>query len=642
MASNFRKTCATCARYGRDFAGRYREFLLDAGTLFTFASILLLVAATIQNPGGLLSSGSPEETGTVLFVFSAVVGSVYIWWSAIQGIRERDFTADVPVSIATFAAIAIGQYSAAAIVAVLLLVGGMLEEFVAARAGRAVGDLASLLPDRATVRRNGNDTVVRLEEVEVGDVLLVRSGEGVAVDGEVVKGEASVSQAAVTGESMPVEKAAGDTVYAGTLNEVGALEILATEVGEETTLGRIRRMVEEAKEKKAPIERVLDKYAKFYTPIALILGAALWWWTGDPLRAITMLIVFCPCVMVLATPTALVASIGNAALRGSLVKKGSTVEALAKIDTAAFDKTGTLTFGEPEVVEGAALDGITEDELLRLAGVAEKFSEHPVGRAIFRAAEEKSSVSDPDDFDALPGMGVRATSGGREVLVGKSDLLTEHGIESNGAASDLVGASSGRSVVSLAVDGKLAGLFVLEDKLRPEAKETIEELNALGLRTVLVSGDERRTAERVAERLGIEEVHAEVLPEQKVEVVDRLQKEGRKVAFVGDGINDGPALAAADVGVAMGLSGTDFAVETAEVALLSDELSRLPHLASLSKKAMGAIKQNLVFSLGVLAVAVGLTIPGILTPVTGALLHELSSIPVIANSARLIRWNRSE
>ena len=476
----------------------------------------------------------------------------------------------------------------------------------------------------------------------MGDVLLVRSGEGVAVDGEVVKGEASVSQAAVTGESMPVEKAAGDTVYAGTLNEVGALEILATEVGEETTLGRIRRMVEEAKEKKAPIERVLDKYAKFYTPIALILGAALWWWTGDPLRAITMLIVFCPCVMVLATPTALVASIGNAALRGSLVKKGSTVEALAKIDTVAFDKTGTLTFGEPEVVEGAALDGITEDELLRLAGVAEKFSEHPVGRAIFRAAEEKSSVSDPDDFDALPGMGVRATSGGREVLVGKSDLLTEHGIESNGAASDLVGASSGRSVVSLAVDGKLAGLFVLEDKLRPEAKETIEELNALGLRTVLVSGDERRTAERVAERLGIEEVHAEVLPEQKVEVVDRLQKEGRKVAFVGDGINDGPALAAADVGVAMGLSGTDFAVETAEVALLSDELSRLPHLASLSKKAMGAIKQNLVFSLGVLAVAVGLTIPGILTPVTGALLHELSSIPVIANSARLIRWNRSE
>ncbi|MBA2691125.1 MAG: cation-translocating P-type ATPase [Rubrobacter sp.] len=640
MASSFRKTCATCARYGRDFAGRYREFLLDPGTLFTLASILLLVAATVRSPGGMFTSGSPEETGTILFVFSAVVGSVYIWWSAIQGIRERDFTADIPVSIATFAAIAIGQYSAAAIVAVLLLVGGMLEEFVAARAGRAVGDLASLLPDRATVRRDGRDIFVRLEDVEVGDILLVRSGERVAVDGEVVKGEASVSQAAVTGESMPVEKEAGDTVYAGTLNEVGALEILAKEVGEETTLGRIRRMVEEAKEKKAPIERVLDKYAKFYTPIALILGAALWWWTGDPLRAITMLIVFCPCVMVLATPTALVASIGNAALRGSLVKKGSTVEAMAKIDTIAFDKTGTLTFGEPEVVEVAALDGIPEGELLRLAGTAEKFSEHPVGRAIFRAAEEKGSVSDPDDFHTLPGMGVRATHGGREVLVGRSDLLSEHGIESNGAAYELA-SLSGRSVVSLAVDGKLAGLFVLEDKLRPEAKETIEELNALGLRTVLVSGDERRTAERVAERLGIEEVHAEVLPEQKVEVVERLQKEGRRVAFVGDGINDGLALAAADVGVAMGLSGTDFAVETAEVALLSDELDRLPHLASLSKKAMAAIKQNLVFSLGVLGVAVGLTIPGILTPVTGALLHELSSIPVIANSARLIRWNRS-
>ncbi len=638
MTGNFRKTCATCARYGRDFVGRYREFLLEAGTLFTLASILLLVAATIQNPGGMFSSGSPGETGTYLFVASALVGSAYIWWSAIQGIRERDFTADVPVSIATFAAIAIGQYSAAAIVAVLLLVGGMLEEFVAARAGRAVGDLASLLPDRATVRRNGKDDVVRLEDVVVGDVLLVRSGERVAVDGEVVKGEASVSQAAVTGESMPVEKAAGDTVYAGTLNEVGALEIVATEVGEETTLGRIRRMVEEAKEKKAPIERVLDRYAKFYTPVALVLGAALWWWTGDPLRAITMLIVFCPCVMVLATPTALVASIGNAALRGSLVKKGSTVEAMAKIDTVAFDKTGTLTFGEPEVVEVASLDGVPEDELLRLAGVAEKFSEHPVGRAIFRAAGERGSIPDPDAFDALPGMGVRAESGGKSILVGKRDLLEGNGVESNGAVSEF--ASSGRSVVSLAVDGKLAGFFVLEDKIRPEAKETIENLNALGLRTVLVSGDERATAERVAERLGIEEVYAEVLPEGKVEVVERLREGGRRVAFVGDGINDGPALAAADVGVAMGMSGTDFAVETAEVALLSDELSRLPHLAGLSKRAMGAIKQNLVFSLGVLGVAVGLTIPGILTPVTGALLHELSSIPVIANSARLIGWRK--
>lgn len=358
---------------------------------------------------------------------------------------ERDFTADIPVSVATAAAIAIGEYSSAAVVAVLLLVGGIVEEFVAARAGRAIETLAQLLPDWVTVRRGGRDDVVALGEVRVGDVLLVRPGERIAVDGAVESGIASVNQAAITGESVPVDRGSGDEVFAGTMNEAGALEVRAGKVGEETTLGQIRRMVEEAREEKAPVERLLDRYARFYTPVALVLGALLWWWTGDALRAITMLIVFCPCVMVLATP-----------------------------------------------------------------------------------------------------------------------------------------------------------------------------------------------AERIAAELGIGDVYAEVLPQQKVGVVERLRAEGRGVAFVGDGVNDGPALAAADVGVAMGLSGTDVAIQTADIGLLSDDLSRISHLLGLSRQAIRAIKQNLVFSLGVLGVAVGLTIPGVLTPATGALLHELSSIPVIANSARLI------
>lgn len=345
-----RNVCVTCAVGTKRFAGRYRDFLLDAGTLFTLASLLLLIAASVVNPAGLLSSGEVSEAGRVLYFASAIVGSVYIWWSAIQGIRERDFTADIPVSIATAAAIAIGAYSAAAVVAVLLLLGGMLEEFVAARAGRALEALARLLPDRVTVRRGGVDTVVPLESVRVGDLLLVRPGERIAVDGVVTSGTASVNQAAITGESVPVDKRSGDEVFAGTLSDVGALEVQATKVGEETTLGQIRRMVEEAQEQKAPIERLLNRYAKFYTPIALVLAALLWWWSGDITRAITMLIVFCPCVMVLATPTALVASIGNAAVRGSLVKKGATIEAMAKVDTVAFDKTGTLTFGDRKSV----------------------------------------------------------------------------------------------------------------------------------------------------------------------------------------------------------------------------------------------------------------------------------------------------
>ena len=641
MLQQARGVCVACARGGRQFVILYREFLLDPGTLFTLASLLLLVAAGVVNPGGLLSSGEVSRTGEVLYFAAALVGSVYIWWSAVQGIRERDFTADIPVSIATAAAIAIGQYSAAAVVAVLLLVGGMLEEFVAARAGRALEALEKLLPERVTVRRAGRDEVVPLGEVQIGDLLLVRSGERIAVDGTVVSGAASVNQATITGEGVAVEKGIGDEVFAGTLSEVGVLEVRAQKVGEETTLGQIRRMVEEAQEKKAPIERVLNRYAKFYTPLALLFGALLWWWSGDILRAITMLIVFCPCVMVLATPTALVASIGNAAMRGSLVKRGATVEALAKVDAVAFDKTGTLTFGEPRLVEVVPLNGLLgEAEMVRLSAGAEKFSEHPIGRAVVRAAEERGlKVPDPEEFEALPGMGVKASTDGYRLFVGRPRSVAERGVsvgeEVQARAEKL--AALGRTVILVASGEEAAALLVLEDVLRPEAKATVGGLKELDVRPVLVTGDNRTTAERVAGALGIEEVHAEVLPHEKIGIVKRLQAEGRKVAFVGDGVNDGPALATADVGVAMGLAGTDVAIESAEIGLLSDDLSKLPHLLGLSQKAMRAIRQNLIFSLGVLAVAVGLTIPGVLTPVTGALLHELSSIPVIVNSARLIR-----
>ena len=359
--------------------------------------------------------------------------------------------------------------------------------------------------------------------------------------------------------------------------------------------------VEEAQKQKAPIERILNRYAKFYTPAAIILGALVWWFSGDILRAITILIVFCPCVMVLATPTALVASIGNAALRGSLVKKGATIEAMAKVNAVAFDKTGTLTFGQPRLTAIEPLGQMTEPELLRLAAIAEKLSEHPLGRAVLQAAIAREvSVPDPEEFTVLPGLGVRARIQDADVVIGRPRLLSEQGIT---VGSEI---------------------------------QVITRLKKLGIRTVLVTGDNTATAERIAGELGISDVHAEVLPAQKVEIVKQLQAQGWSVAFVGDGVNDGPALATANVGVAMGLGGTDVAIETAEIALLSDDLVKLPHLLSLSRQAMRAIKQNLIFSLSVLAIAVGLAIPGILSPVTGALLHELSSIPVIANSARLI------
>jgi Cd2+/Zn2+-exporting ATPase len=515
----------------------------------------------------------------------------------------------------------------------------MLEDFVAARAGKALEALDELLPNQVTVRHEGHDVVISLDEVQVSDRLLIRPGERIAVDGEIVSGTAAVNEAAITGESLPADKARGDPVFAGTLVQGGALEVRATKVGNETTLGQIRRIVAEAQEQKAPIERLLDRYAKLYTPIALILGGLLWWWSGDILRAITMLIVFCPCVMVLATPTALVASIGNAAMRGSLVKQGATIEAMAKIDTIAFDKTGTLTLGQPTLVKVISLNGQTDSEILQLAASAEKFSEHPLGQAVVQAAETQGlHIPDPDTFEAVPGLGVQAQVNGQELLLGRTQLLTQRlpvlAVQIETKAASL--SAEGRTVIPVVIDQQFAGTLILEDTLRPEAKQTIARLHQLDLRTVLITGDNRATAERIAAELGIREIYAEVLPQQKAEIVQRIQREGRKVAFVGDGVNDGPALATADVGVAMGLDGTDVAIETAEVALLSDDLAKLPHLIALSQKAIHVIHQNLVFSLGVLALAVGLTIPGILKPVTGALLHELSSLPVIANSARLI------
>jgi len=394
------------------------------------------------------------------YLLSALSGSVYIWWSALQGIRKGDFTADIPVSIATAAAIAIGEYSAAAVVAVLLLFGGMLESFVAARAGNALETLARLLPERIIVLRDGRHISILLEEAVVGEIVLVRPGERIPVDGEVISGAASVNQSAITGESLPVDKQTGDDVFAGTLNETGALEIRATRLGVDTMLGQIRRLVEQAQTQKAPIERLLDRYAQMYTPAALLLGGLLWWWTGDILRAITVLIVFCPCVMVLATPTALVAAIGNAALRGSLVKKGATVEALARIDTIIFDKTGTLTSGKPRLVDVHPLNGQTSADLLRLSAGAEQFSEHPIGQAIVDASVEHGlALAPPVGFEALPGLGVRANVENRLVLLGRPQMLSDQGVAFDQLVEKQIFdlARPGCTVIAMAVDQSPAG-----------------------------------------------------------------------------------------------------------------------------------------------------------------------------------------
>jgi len=527
------------------------------------------------------------------------------------------------------------------VVAVLLLLGGFLEKFVAARANQSLESLAKLLPDRVTVRRNGQDLTVCLDDVQVGDLVLVRSGERIAVDGQVVSGTASVNQAAITGESIAVEKKIGDKVFAGTLNEVGALEVSVSGIGSETTLGKIHTLIEEAQAQKPPIERLLNRYAKIYMPTALIAGALLWWWSGDVMRAITMLIVFCPCVIVLATPTALVAAIGNAALRGSLIKKGAAVEALSHVDTVIFDKTGTLTAGKPKLQCVISLGEISEERLLERAARAEKFSEHPFGRALVGAASKRGlNLPDPKSFEGLPGLGIRADVDDMEVFLGRPNSLEKQGISISSEIKEKSTSmeSSGCSVILIAMNGRTEGLFVFEDELRPESKPVVQRLVDLGLNVVIVTGDNLAATKRVAESIGVKELFSEKMPYEKVEIVKAFQARGHKVAFVGEGVNDGPALAQADVGIAMGIAGTDVAIETADVGLLSDDLSKMPHLIMVSRKAIATIKHNLIFSLGVLGLAVVLTVPGILTPVTGAMLHELSSIPVIVNSMRLIAY----
>ena len=630
------ETCHT-----RNWFMRYRNFLLDPGTLFTLASGMLLILAVILDPSGLFSHEETLSAGSIYYLAAALVGSSYIWWSALQGIRERDFTADIPVSLATIAAILIGQYSAAAVVAVLLLLGGLMEEFVAARASQSLESLASLLPDRVTVRRNGRDMTVCLDEVIIGDLILIRSGDRIAVDGQVVSGSASVSQAAITGESLAVEKKSGDMVFAGTLNEVGALEVRVTKIGSETTLGQIRSLIEEAQANKPPIERLLSRYAKLYMPTALISGGLLWWYSGDVMRAITMLIVFCPCVIVLATPTALVAAIGNAALRGSLIKKGAIIESLSHVDTVVFDKTGTLTQGKPRLLQIIPLSKISESEILRKGATAEKFSEHPLGKALVSAAvSQRIFLPDPESFDALPGLGIRARVEEEDLFMGRPGSLEKEGIFISSEIQEKISylETAGCSVILLAVGGSVEGLFVFEDELRPESKNLIQRLDEMGLNAVIVTGDNQAATQRVAEKIGIKKIFSEKMPQEKVEIVKELQSRGHKVAFVGEGVNDGPALAQADVGIAMGIAGTDVAIETADIGLLSDDLSKMPHLIMVSRKAIKTIKHNLILCLGVLAVAVALTVPGILTPITGALLHELSSIPVIVNSMRLIAY----
>ena len=629
--------CTDCRTSRPGFFTRYREFLLSRDTLLTFANVLLLLV------GFVVSLLGARDIGRWLYLAAAVVGGLPLFLFAAKGLFLRgDITAGVMASTATLAAIVVGEYAAAALVVFMMAVGEWLENFTIARADSALRDLSRLVPAQVMVRRNGQEHMIRLEQVLLGDTVLTRTGERIGVDGQVTGGSASVNQAAITGESMPVEKKAGDDVFAGTLNEAGLLEIRVTRLGEQTTLGQIVRLVKDAQSHQAPVQRIANRYAKVLVPITFTIAIVVYLLTRDILRAVTVLVVVCPCALVLATPTAVVAAIGNAARRGILVKSGAVIEQIGKVNVVAFDKTGTLTVGRPAVQQIICLNGLNQAELLGLAATAERYSEHPIGRSIWRAAQEqKLNLADSVDFRALPGFGVTARVQRRVVAVGSRQLLAEQGVAWPEAASQHFQAleEQGQTVVPVAVDGSVAGLIGLCDTPRPEAQAAIAELKRLGIeQVVMITGDNPRAADRIARQLGIDRVYAQVLPQDKLRILRELQAEGKRVAFVGDGVNDAPALAAADVGIAMGVAGADVALETADIGLMTDEIGRIPQVIAISHRALRAIRQNVIFSMSWNVLSVFLGGFGLIGPVVGAIMHELSALPALANSARIIQY----
>ena len=560
-------------------------------------------------------------------------------------ITAFDIKADVLVSLALIAAVLIGEDFAAGEVAFIMQLGALLEDVTVARARAGIEKLVHLTPQTARLLLPDGENIVPAGQVRVGDRLRVLPGESIPVDGVITSGQTSINQAVMTGESLPVDKTVGDEVSSGTVNQYGAFEMRATKVGEDSSIQRMIRLVQSADAGKARIVGLADRWATWIVVVALTAAALTWLITGEIIRAVTILVVFCPCALVLATPTAIMAAIGNATRHGFLVREGDALERLAAVRRIAFDKTGTLTYGTPRVVAVAsALAGLDRAGLYALAAGAEQLSEHPLGKAVVAGYREENSgeIAPAESFEMLPGRGVSAVVDGRRVLAGNPQLLADHGVAVSPDAERQRLLEEGATMIYVAADGVFAGYLALSDTLRAESAATIAALEAAGVRPVLLTGDHESAAGAIAARLGIREVRAGCLPEDKLEEIGRWQRDGVHVCMIGDGVNDAPALKKADVGIAMGGVGSDIAVEAADIALVDDEVKELPHLMALSRRMMSTIRMNLTFSMGLNFLAIFLAMAGTLNPVVGALVHNAGSVAVILNSALLLKWRRRQ
>ena len=584
------------------------------------------------------------DAGSTLASASAMIGSLILGYpiivTAVKDLRRGNLSINELVAIAVLAAFASGNYETAGIVAFFMLTGEIIETRTAQGARDSIESLIKLTPTKARrLSKDGSEEEVAASQLAVGDVIRIRPGDNVAADGIILKGQGSFNQATITGESLPAEKNSDDEVFAGTQNLTGVLEIKVSRAGTDTTLGRVRELIIAAEKTKLPIQKIVDQYMGFYTPLVLVIGALVWAFTHDLSRVIAVFVVSCPCAFILATPTAMVAALSAAARLGILIKNVADIELAAKINAFVFDKTGTLTTGQLAVSRLAPIGDTKPAELLLLAASAEKYSNHPTAKALANLASEAGvPLAEPKDFAETAGRGVKAEINGAKILVGRAQWLKDNGIDASFEKSVDLNETEGWSLIFVAQNGKCVGWVGMQDQTRAEAKEALAELKEAGVRRIaMVSGDRQVVATRVAGEIGCEEAKGDCLPQNKVEFVRAVKAKGYKVAVIGDGVNDAPALAAGDIGIAMGAAGSEVAIHSATIALMNNDLRRLPFLVKLSRSTRAVINQNFAFGVVFIIVGLAATAFGYIGPIVAALLHNVGSLIVIFNSARLVR-----
>src|SRR5437867_1078696 len=584
--------------------------------------------------------------GSAVASASAFVGAIVlgypIVWTAVKDLYNGILSINELVAIAVMAAFASGDYKTAGVVAFFMLMGELIETRTAEGARASIELLIKLTPTKARRITPQGEEEVAAKDLAIGDLIRIRPGDNVAADGVIVSGQGSFNQATITGESLPADKKPGDEVFAGTQNLTGMLEIKVTRAGQDTTLGRVRELILAAEKTKLPIMKIVDQYMGFYTPLVLVIAALVWAFTGKEhgLNNVISVIIFsCPCAFILATPTAMVAALSAAARLGILIKNVADIELAAKINAFIFDKTGTLTTGELAVSRLAPLNSVTPAELLRIAASAEKYSNHPTAKALAQLAGEAGvTLAEPKDFAETAGRGVKADVGGARVLVGRAQWLRDNHVKEDFMKSVELSEAEGWSLIFVARDGKCIGWVGLQDQTRKDARASLQELKESGVRRVaMISGDRQAVATRVAHEIGCEEAKGECLPQNKVEFVRGVKSKGYKVAVVGDGVNDAPALAAGDIGIAMGAAGSEVAIHSATIALMNNDLRRLPFLVKLSRSTRSVINQNFLFGVAFIIGGMNFSALGYIQPALAAAMHTTGSLIVVFNSARLVR-----